>query len=1113
MTDEAVIPVRVALRTRPMVKKEIDEGASNCLEFIKEANQVIISNNKSFTFDYTFPPTTTQDEVYISAVKPLIARIFKGYNGTVLAYGQTGSGKTFTMGSAHTVSKDGITDKSCGVIPRVIKDIFDGIEERSNKFEFVVKVWYAEIYKEEVKDLLAYKSPQSTNSQNLHIREYIDGSIKIEGITEVDVSSPESTLGLMEAGNNSRATGSTAMNKTSSRSHAIFTIVLESRSREHPDDYTVSKFNLVDLAGSERIKRTRAEGDRLKEGIKINAGLLALGNVISALGEGKQGQYIPYRDSKLTRLLQNSLGGNSMTVMIACASPAATNSEETLNTLRYADRARKIKNKAVVNRDPNQVELARLRQEVQSLRLQLATGRPDVSSPPIIQEQLTDNHKKLTEQVDVLVKSNCELCEKVISSESALGELKNKFYDLQKSARDVCDDTHDLSLIENELSGKDQEQDCIKKLRKLHDDVLKVKVDSEDITKDIDTIDITDVSNSSNVNDSFPEAANDSTNMNVSEVEKQQHVLHTACLTQKLREISESIQLKEETVRKMTDQTAIVSLKKKYEEQVTRLDSQIDKLEFEKNKLQAALEDATKMKESKATKEQRQKQILKLEEEIKKLKIEKRENEKLVKMKAQSDSKIVKLNGDISNLKNTRIKLMKEMKDTNKKYMQWRKNKENEVKQLQKLDRKRQAVISRMEIKCKKQSNVLKRKDEEVAAVTRRLNDLLLKQKQVKNKRNLAQSKKAESSSHKWKNLVTNELDVRVMAQSAKKILKGIEEEKASLKEELRILEESEMKTKKRRRTLCITDQQTEAVHRRQLTDSIEIKEAQIKELNDMIDGAKESMSSYEGRLSTISSIQELRSVMKYLMNVCVDERIENETCRRNEKAQQERGDELVKEVQQMQAAMEKVEYESSEKVRLLTNQLYKASCDHDASTSSQNKSQNEKKLQVKGENAKKMKFEPDVSLNNSLQLVEHDSGDEYVPTPILNRKKKERCSCTASKCSDKRCSCYKAGRICDENCACDVERCSIRRLSSNSESEIKESPQIMNTTFVAEPSSKEPDTTGSETRRLFQDLDDEHAPKSTCSPTLKIKTKKYEPIFFESPIPLKNRKMNKYSD
>lgn len=307
-----VIPVRVALRTRPLISKETNEGSSECLKFVKEANQVIIGENKAFTYDYIFPPSTHQQEVYNLAVDPLIDGIFKGYNATVLAYGQTGSGKSYTMGSAHSVSKAGIIGESTGVIPRVIKKIFDETEKRTD-LTFAVKVWYAEIYKEEVKDLLC---EGSCAGQNLNIREYNDGSIKIQDITEIAVENPESTLQLMEAGNASRATGSTAMNKTSSRSHAIFTIIVEATSRDDTTDVTTSRFHLVDLAGSERIKRTKAEGQRLQEGIKINAGLLALGNVISALGESKPPSHIPYRDSKLTRLLQNSLGGNSMTVMI-----------------------------------------------------------------------------------------------------------------------------------------------------------------------------------------------------------------------------------------------------------------------------------------------------------------------------------------------------------------------------------------------------------------------------------------------------------------------------------------------------------------------------------------------------------------------------------------------------------------------------------------------------------------------------------------------------------------------------------------------------------------------------------------------------------------------------
>ena len=259
---------------------------------------------------------------------------------------------------------------------------------------------------EDIRDLLVVNGSQ----QSVHIREVLGGGVCLAGATEKEVPSKDEMAAILEQGTLLRATATTGMNKRSSRSHAIFTITVEQRRQlpaaqarhtgdsdedndeneatsqasgdeEIVDDYLCAKMHLVDLAGSERVKRTKAEGQRLQEGININKGLLALGNVICALSESKP--HVPYRDSKLTRMLQDSLGGNSRTCMIACVSPADINYEETLNTLRYANRARNIRNKPVVNRDPNAAQISQLRQQLSAARAEIGslkrrlTGRDD----------------------------------------------------------------------------------------------------------------------------------------------------------------------------------------------------------------------------------------------------------------------------------------------------------------------------------------------------------------------------------------------------------------------------------------------------------------------------------------------------------------------------------------------------------------------------------------------------------------------------------------------------------------------------------------------------------------------------------------------------------------
>ncbi|KAG2379611.1 hypothetical protein C9374_006728 [Naegleria lovaniensis] len=364
--------VKVGVRVRPMLPKEKLEKSRECVTMDPVNSQIIVGRDRTFAFDYVFGQQSQQQQVYNVSVKNLVEGLFQGYNATVLAYGQTGSGKTYTMGTANSTN---LLDEELGVIPRVIQNIFEIIKQRSDA-DFLVRVSFLEIYNETIKDLL---SP-STSTKLIQIREDEKKGILLVGIKEESVQSYDDMIGCLETGSLYRTVGSTLMNEVSSRSHSIFTIILEQRLKTGNEGEATSgqsmtaKFHLVDLAGSERTKRTGAVGVRFKEAVQINCGLLALGNVISALGDEKKRAHtthVPYRDSKLTRLLQDSLGGNSRTVMLACISPADSNFEETLNTLKYANRARNIKNKPVVNIDPHSMQIDQLRNEIHALKLAL----------------------------------------------------------------------------------------------------------------------------------------------------------------------------------------------------------------------------------------------------------------------------------------------------------------------------------------------------------------------------------------------------------------------------------------------------------------------------------------------------------------------------------------------------------------------------------------------------------------------------------------------------------------------------------------------------------------------------------------------------------------------
>lgn len=348
--------VQVAVRVRPLLPKEILHSHESCITSDPEERRVTLGNDRHFHCDFVFEDGSTQEEVYTNCVQPLIEAFFHGFNATVFAYGQTGSGKTYTIGEA---SISAFRDDEQGIIPRAVAEIFKLLDE-NDLIDFSVRVSYMEVYKEVFRDLLEVE----TASKDIHIREDERGNVVLCGVKECEVEGLDEVLSLLESGKTARHTGATQMNPHSSRSHTIFTVLMEqrrggSRAANGSVQILSSKFHFVDLAGSERILKTGNTGERLKESIQINSGLLALGNVIGALGDPKRkGTHIPYRDSKITRILKDSLGGNAKTLMIACISPSSSDFDESLNTLNYAKRARNIQNRATVNcrGEPDRIE-------------------------------------------------------------------------------------------------------------------------------------------------------------------------------------------------------------------------------------------------------------------------------------------------------------------------------------------------------------------------------------------------------------------------------------------------------------------------------------------------------------------------------------------------------------------------------------------------------------------------------------------------------------------------------------------------------------------------------------------------------------------------------------
>ncbi|XP_067469578.1 kinesin family member 3Cb [Thunnus thynnus] len=360
--------IRVVVRCRPFNRSEGIWGCENILEIDDKLGKITIRNPKAppdepmkvFTFDSVYGWDSKQSDIYDDAVRPLVESVLQGFNGTIFAYGQTGTGKTFTM---QGISND---PERRGVIPNSFQHIFTQIARTQNQ-KYLVRSSYLEIYQEEIRDLLC-----KDNNKKLELKESPDYGVYVKDLSSVVTKNATEIEHVMNIGNQSRSVGFTNMNERSSRSHAIFVVTVECSEvgPDGEDHIRVGKLNMVDLAGSERQSKTGAKGKRLKEAAKINLSLSALGNVISALVDGKS-THIPYRDSKLTRLLQDSLGGNAKTVMIATVGPSHKNHDESLATLRYANRAKNIKNKPRINEDPKDALLREFQEEIARLKAQL----------------------------------------------------------------------------------------------------------------------------------------------------------------------------------------------------------------------------------------------------------------------------------------------------------------------------------------------------------------------------------------------------------------------------------------------------------------------------------------------------------------------------------------------------------------------------------------------------------------------------------------------------------------------------------------------------------------------------------------------------------------------
>uniref|UniRef100_A0A671MF83 Kinesin-like protein n=1 Tax=Sinocyclocheilus anshuiensis TaxID=1608454 RepID=A0A671MF83_9TELE len=449
--------VKVVVRCRPLNEKEKMMAHKQAVA-VDEIRGTITVNKldmtseppKTFTFDTVFGPDSKQLDVYNLTARPIIDSVLEGYNGTIFAYGQTGTGKTFTMEGVRAVPE------LRGIIPNSFAHVFGHIAKAEGDTSVFFVISYLEIYNEEVRDLLG-----KDQMQRLEVKERPDVGVYIKDLSGYVVNNADDMDRIMTLGHKNRSVGATNMNEHSSRSHAIFTITIECSEKGVDGDQHVrmGKLHLVDLAGSERQGKTGATGQRLKEATKINLSLSTLGNVISALVDGKS-THVPYRNSKLTRLLQDSLGGNSKTMMCANIGPADYNYDETISTLRYANRAKNIKNKARINEDPKDALLRQFQKEIEDLKKKLEEGTPHQPIREIsfyLNNKCKKRKKKNKVSPDKMVEMQAKIEEERKALEAKLDmeeEERNKARaELEKREKDLLKAQQEHHLLLEKLSA------------------------------------------------------------------------------------------------------------------------------------------------------------------------------------------------------------------------------------------------------------------------------------------------------------------------------------------------------------------------------------------------------------------------------------------------------------------------------------------------------------------------------------------------------------------------------------------------------------------------------------------------------------------------------------
>ncbi|XP_011696601.1 PREDICTED: kinesin-like protein KIF21A isoform X2 [Wasmannia auropunctata] len=926
MADDS--SVRVAVRIRPQIAREVIDMCRICTQVPQGEPQVFLGPDKAFTYDYVFDTQVDQSAIYETCVNRLVEGALDGYNATVFAYGQTGSGKTYTMGTGFDVEVD---ETIVGIIPRAIRHLFDGIADKQERAreraqmppEFKVTAQFLELYNEDLKDLLEPGGPRG----GARIHEDTMGNIHLAGVEPRVVINPEQALEYLRLGALSRTTGSTQMNTQSSRSHAIFTLYIKQQrciKVEDPDadvdtsgielanefETLTAKFHFVDLAGSERLKRTGATGDRAKEGISINCGLLALGNVISALGDKtKKASHIPYRDSKLTRLLQDSLGGNSQTVMIACVSPSDRDFMETLSTLKYANRARNIKNKVTINQDKSSRTIASLRREIQQLQLELMEyrqGKRIVGEDGVNDawhenqmlsselQSLRTRVKALSETVEALTAKNALLlAEKaaghwVAASSKGDDQVTSLIQAYVQEIEELRARLLEAEAMYQQLKKRQMQVNAANPYgdsSSFHSDSATVLIDAKrDVEKEIEalralkeqyshggnitkSVDEGEMDDTENAQDSVSEDESDDDSDRKEEDEEE------AAMGRELEALTSDIDVKQRLIQELElSQRRLQTMKQHYEDKLSQLQARIRDTQEERDKVLLSLQQQPTPPTEKVKKlrDEYEKKLANMQKEMRLLQSAKKEHARLLKNQSQNENRLRGLRNELSEMKRAKVKLLNKMREEAQRHKENELRRNREIAQLRKESRRHANVIRTLEADKRMKEVVLRRKQEEVTALRKR--DKGLSQKAAG--RAPVKSLNPKALKQRWQTFertIAKQALAKQAAAETEREMERLLQEREELGRDLEKLQKHRSQITSARGDTADVDEEIDNVESKisYLQDSI--AECQ-RDMVEMGDGEAESEPGVETLISTIRTVDEAQYLLQRMLAFTVEQ-------------------------------------------------------------------------------------------------------------------------------------------------------------------------------------------------------------------------------------------------